>query len=426
MDNILHINYRKEILKNGLQVILVKDENRSSVAINIWYKVGSAYDFPTKSGLAHLFEHMMFQGSENVAKEEHFRYIQETGGQLNASTSLDRTNYFETLPPNALELALWLESDRMGFLIPALNQTKLTNQIEVVSNERLQNYDNAPYGLSWELIMGNVFPENHPYHTPTIGYLNEIQSYTLDDVRSFFEKFYSPQNASLVIAGNFDEEKTFDLVKKYFEEIPNKHKIEQPVFPEWEIQEDKQVIHQDNIEFPRIYIVWKSVKNFHSDDSSLDVLADVLSSTKNSKLHKKLVYELQIAVNVAAFQYSMENEGLFVIMCTAKMGVELSEIKRVIFEEIEELIQNGVEEEELIVSKNSIRSSFVWELDFLQHVANKINNYNCTLNEPDSFNYDLQRYSQLKTEDIQNVTKKYITKKYFELCIVPKEKENDK
>ncbi len=426
MDNILHINYRKEILKNGLQVILVKDENRSSVALNIWYKVGSANDFPKKSGLAHLFEHMMFQGSENVAKEEHFRYIQEVGGQLNATTSLDRTNYFETIPPNALELALWLESDRMGFLIPALDQTKLTNQIEVVSNERLQNYDNAPYGLSWELIMGNVFPENHPYHTPTIGYLNEIQSYTLDDVISFFEKYYSPQNASLVIAGNFDEVKTLDLVKKYFEEIPNKYKIEQPVFPEWEIQENKQVIHQDNIEFPRIYFVWKSVKNFHPDDSSLDIMADILSSTKNSKLYKKLVFELQIALNVAAFQYSMENEGLFVIMCTVKMGIELSEIKRVIFEEIEKLIQNGVEEEELIVSKNSIRSSFIWELDFLQHVANKINNYNCTLNEPDSFNYDLQRYSQLKTEDIKNVTKKYLTKKYFELRIVPKEKENDK
>ena len=206
--DLLNIDYEKYSLKNGLNVILYQKKDLPVIAVNIWYKVGSANEVKGKTGIAHLFEHMMFQGSKHVAKEKHFNFIQEAGGTLNASTSFDRTNYYEKLPSNYLELALWLESDRMGFFLPALDEIKLENQREVVSNERLQRYDNQPYGLAWETIITNLFPKNHPYSWPTIGFMNDIKSYTLNDVSNFFKSYYSPSNATLVIAGDFETDKT--------------------------------------------------------------------------------------------------------------------------------------------------------------------------------------------------------------------------
>src|SRR5690606_5281902 len=200
--NLLDIEYEQYKLKNGLDVILYKNNSLPIAAVNIWYKVGSANEHKGKTGIAHLFEHMMFQGSQNVAKEMHFRYIQEAGGSLNGSTNFDRTNYYEKIPSNFLELIFWLESDRMGFLLPAMTQEKLDNQIDVVKNERLERYDNQPYGLAWEKLICNVYPENHPYSWPTIGFLDDISSFTLEDINSFFKKYYSPSNASLVAAGD--------------------------------------------------------------------------------------------------------------------------------------------------------------------------------------------------------------------------------
>ena len=220
MDH-LNLNCHKGKLKNGLQYILYPDKTVPPVSVNIWYKVGSGYEVKGKTGLAHLFEHMMFQGSENVAKEMHFRYIQEAGGTLNGSTSTDRTNYYEKLPANSLELALWLESDRMGYFLPALTNEKLENQKDVVKNERLERYDNQPYGLAWELINKNLYPDTHPYSWPTIGFLKDIESYSIEDVRNFFKKYYSPDNACLVIAGDFEIQSTIDLIEKYFSSIPN-------------------------------------------------------------------------------------------------------------------------------------------------------------------------------------------------------------
>ena len=209
---LLDIRCEKYSLSNGLEVILYKNNSLPLVAVNLWYKVGSAQEEKGKTGLAHLFEHMMFQGSENVPKEMHFRFIQEAGGTLNGSTSFDRTNYFEKLPSNELELALWLESDRMGFLQNSLDQEKLDNQKNVVYNERLERYDNQPYGLAWEILLSNLYPEGHPYSWATIGYPDDIKNYKLEDVKNFFRVHYSPDNASLVVAGDFDTDMTKKMI----------------------------------------------------------------------------------------------------------------------------------------------------------------------------------------------------------------------
>jgi zinc protease len=219
MEDFLKINYEKYKLANGLEVILYQDKNLPLAGVNIWYRVGSANEKEGKTGYAHLFEHMMFQGSQNVPKQMHFQYIQEAGGNLNGSTSVDRTNYFETVPANFLEMVLWLESDRMGFLLEALDQAKLNNQIDVVKNERRQRYENAPYGLAWEILFSHLYPANHPYHWPTIGWMKDISNISLDDVRYFFQTYYSPNNACLVIGGDFNIDETKKLVDQYFGSI---------------------------------------------------------------------------------------------------------------------------------------------------------------------------------------------------------------
>jgi len=321
--DILNVDYEKYKLKNGLEVILHKDDNLPLIAVNIWYKVGSANEQKGKTGMAHLFEHMMFQGSENVPKEMHFRYIQEAGGSLNGSTSFDRTNYYEKLPSNFLELALWLESDRMCFLLPALTQEKLDNQKDVVINERLERYDNQPYGLAWEIIVSNLYPAGHPYSWPTIGYVEDISSFTLEDVHSFFKKYYSPSNASLVVAGNFVESFAREKIVEYFENIPDLVRNEKINHVKVELKESKNLIREENVQLERIYFTWPTELLYGKDDAALDILADILSGSKNSRLYKNLVHEKEIAQDVSAFQFSGNAGGHFMIIATAKKGIPL-------------------------------------------------------------------------------------------------------
>jgi len=420
MSELLNIDYTKFTLSNGLEVTLYKNDSFPTVAVNLWYKVGSANEIPTKTGFAHLFEHMMFQGSENVPKEKHFSYIQEVGGTLNGSTSMDRTNYYETLPADSLELALWLESDRMGFLLEALTQEKLDNQKDVVMNERRQNYDNQPYGLAWELLFSNLFPEEHPYHWPTIGWMKDIEMFELDDVRKFFITYYSPNNASLVIGGNFDKENAKLLVEKYFGNIKRNIQIPEINFPKVELKQNKKIIHQDNVQLSRIYLGWHSCEGYHEDDASLDILADVLSGSKNSRLYKELVYEKQIAQSISCFQYSAKLDGSFFIIATAKPGVELEALKSEIINLLNDVIEEGVKENEIQRAKNSYESSFIYSLQNLSSITNHINDYNCNLGEPDSFNFDLERYTGVTKTSIKHVAKKYLTKNYVELNIIPK------
>ncbi len=420
MDKVLDIKYEKHRLKNGLEVILHKDNSLPILSVNIWYRVGSANEVKGKTGLAHLFEHMMFQGSKNVPKEMHFKYIQEAGGTLNGSTSFDRTNYYETLPSNSLELALWLESDRMGFLLDTLDEAKLENQREVVMNERRQRYDNQPYGRAWEILFSNLFPENHPYHCPTIGWMKDIESYSLDDVRNFFKRYYSPNNASIVIAGDIDYEATFDLVKKYFDEIPSFDGKPEIIVPKSELKESKIIEQEDNVQFPRIYLMWKSDKLYAEDDAKLDFLANALSGSKNTRLYKKLIFDNHLALEAFAFQYSIQKDGVFVISATARPDVSLDTLKEIILSEIDKIIGEGITPFELEKSKNTIISDYIYSLQNISSLADQLNNYNMTLGEPNSFRFDLDRYNKLEIEEVKEATKKYLSKPFVELRIVPK------
>lgn len=417
--DLLNIDYEKYSLKNGLNVILYQKKDLPVVAVNIWYRVGSANEVKGKTGIAHLFEHMMFQGSKHVPKEKHFNFIQEAGGTLNASTSFDRTNYYEKLPSNYLELALWLESDRMGFFLPALDKIKLENQREVVSNERLQRYDNQPYGLAWETIVTNLFPKNHPYSWPTIGFMNDIKSYTLNDVSNFFKSYYSPSNATLVIAGDFETGKTKELINKYFSEIKRTDTKQTPSFRSFKLKENISIHRKEKVQLERIYLVWPTGKVFTKDDAKIDILGDVLAGSKTARLNEQLVHKLEITQDIQAFQISGKYGGAFLISATVKPGVKADKIRTEIFKGINKLITDGPSEKELLKSKNGIRSQFIYSLQNIDTLADQLNNYNYYLNEPNSFSYDLNRYSSVSNKDLTNVAEKYLQSPHLELIISP-------
>ncbi len=417
---VLDIDYERYYLKNDLEVILYKDDSLPLVAANIWYKVGSANERKGKTGIAHLFEHMMFQGSQNVPKEKHFKYIQEAGGTLNGSTSFDRTNYYEKVPSNFLELILWLESDRMGFWLPALTQEKLNNQKDVVKNERLERYDNQPYGLAWEILLKNLFPETHPYHWSTIGSLEDISSFTIEDVQDFFKRFYSPANACLVIAGDFNSLETKKLVEKYFGSIPGTGSQKSDIKTDFPTLDKKvKLIHKDNVQLDRLYMAWHSDKAYGKYDRELDILSDILSGSKNSRLYKNLVFEKEVAQDVTAYQFSGKYAGFFMLAATAKPGVELEYLKKEILKEIETVGSGGVSEEELLKSKNGIKSGFIYSLQNIDSIADQINSYNFYLGEPNSFGKDLERYEKVTNTGIMECIDTYLTKNYVELHIVP-------
>ena len=328
MKDILKINYEKYCLNNGMEVILYRDDSLPLISVNLWYRVGSGNEQEGKTGFAHLFEHMMFQGSKNVPKQMHFRYIQEAGGNLNGSTTLDRTNYYQSVPSNYLELVLWLESDRMGFLLPALNEEKLANQIDVVKNERRQRYENQPYGLAWEILFSNLFPKGHPYNWPTIGWMEDISDFKLEDIRNFFSMYYSPNNASLVVAGDFDRAQARELVEKYFGEIQPGAPIPEIKVPDFKIEKEISLIHKDNVQLPRLYLAWHTERSYQNTDAALEVLSDILTGTKNSRLYKTLVFDKEIAQQVSSYQYSAKLDGTFIIIVTAKPGYTLDQVKQ--------------------------------------------------------------------------------------------------
>ncbi|MGE5398876.1 MAG: M16 family metallopeptidase [Ignavibacteriales bacterium] len=421
MNDFLKINYERYTLENGLEVILYPDDSLPILAVNIWYRVGSANETEGKTGFAHLFEHMMFQGSKHVPKQMHFKYIQEAGGNLNGSTSTDRTNYYQNLPSNYLELVLWLESDRMGFLIPALSQEKLDNQIDVVKNERRQRYDNAPYGLAWEIIFSNLYPPGHPYHWPTIGWMKDISNITLPDVKDFFHKYYSPNNASLIIGGNINISKTKELVDKYFGPIERGAPISEINVPAFSFNKNISLVHEDNIHLPRIYFAWHTVKAYSQEDAVLDILSYILSSSKNSRFYKSLVFEQEIAQDISAFQHSARYGGSFMIIATARPGISLEQLKEEIFRQINILAEEGITPEELQKAKNNIRASFIFSMQNLSSLVNHMNEYKFYLNEPDSFQYDLSRYQKVDELQLKNAVHEYLLKPYIELKILPKQ-----
>src|SRR6266446_6915542 len=317
------LKFEQYKLENGLDVILSEDHRLPMVAVNLWYHVGPANEVPGRTGFAHLFEHMMFEGSKHVPGSSHFHLLEAAGASdINGTTDFDRTNYFETLPSNQLELALWLESDRMGYLPDQLSQANLSNQQDVVRNERQESLENTPYGVVEEGLFHQLFPKEHPYYGEIIGSHADIQAAKLEDVRNFFKLYYAPNNASLAIVGDFDPDKARELVQKYFgplkrgEEVP---KIKAHTPP---ITSERHAVIQDNVQLPRVYMAWLSSPIFKPGDAEADLAATILGGGKSSRLYKKLVYEKQIALDVAVTQQSLILGSIFEVQATARPGVK--------------------------------------------------------------------------------------------------------
>jgi zinc protease len=353
------VKFEQYKLDNGLTVILHEDHSAPLASIMMMYHVGSKNEQRGRTGFAHLFEHVMFQGSQNVKKEEHFKLLQQVGANVNGSTSEDRTNYYETLPSNGLEMAIYLESDRMGFLLPAINQEKLNNQRDVVKNERRQSYENVPYGLSYETIAKTLYPENHPYSWPVIGSMADLSAASLDDVKGFFATYYAPNNACVVIAGDIDPERVKGWIAKYFGPIPRGNAFERPKPQEITLSEDKRLVLEDRVQLPRLYLTWPSARGYTRTDAVRDVMTDILSAGKNSRLYKSLVYEKQIAQSVSASQSGSEIAGELSITVTAKPGKTLTEIETAVFQVVDDMLVNGVSEKEVQTSLNQKEAQLV-------------------------------------------------------------------
>ena len=417
------ITFTKETLANGLDVLLHEDHGCPIVAVNLWYHVGSKNERPGHTGFAHLFEHLMFEGSEHHDKG-FFPPLQGAGAALNGSTNADRTNYWEVVPSNALELALWMESDRMGYLLPALTEAKFSNQREVVLNERRQNYENRPYGLAPMAMAAALFPPDHPYHWTTIGEIADLRAATLDDVRGFFSRYYHPSNASLAIAGDINAEDALSLARAYFEPLPPGPPVAavRPAPPV--LSDERRLVIEDRVELPRLYISWLTPAMFAEGDAALDLAADVLANGKASRLYQLLVFHQRIATDVSAVQNSREVGGFLQIAATAAPGHALSELERAITSEIAQLAVDGPTADEIERGRVQTEAQFMFRLQTVGGFGGKsdqLNAYNTFLDDPTYFDRDLARYALVTAEILRAEVHQHLNhSRRVALSIVPR------
>ncbi len=418
------IKFTEFKLANGLRVLLHEDHSTPIVGVNLWYHVGSKNETPGKTGYAHLFEHMMFQGAKNY-DNDYFKPLQEAGGTLNGSTNTDRTNYWEVVPANFLELALFMEADRMGGLLDVLNEAKLANQRDVVKNEKRQNYDNRPYGLVGAKINETLYPKDHPYHWLTIGSLDDLTKASRADISDFFRRYYTPNNASLAIAGDLNPQQARQWVEKYFGPIARGPELPPLNPPQPVVKELKRIEMEDRVALPRVYLVWPSQPQFTGDEAATDTLANILAGGKSSRLYKTLVYERQIAQDVSAFNNTGELAGTFQIVATAKPGKTLGELEGAINEEIERIKQEGAKPEELERAYNAREAAFVYGLQTVGGFGGKndqLNQYNTFLSRPDYFQQDLARYRAVTAKDVQRMAQQYLIDARLIVNVMPRGK----
>src|SRR6202521_2510996 len=399
------IKFEKYTLANGLVVILSEDHRLPLVSTNIWYHVGPANELPGRTGFAHLFEHMMFEGSKHVPGNGHIRFLEAAGASdLNGTTDFDRTNYFETLPANQLELALWLESDRMGYLPDQLDQASLTNQQDVVRNERRQSIEKPPYGLVEEAVFHNLFPKAHPYYADVMGSHADIQAAKVEEVRNFFKLYYAPNNASLAIVGDFDPAKAKQLVEKYFGPLKRGAPVPKIAAVTPPITAERRAVIHDQVELPRVYEAWLTSPIFKPGDALADLSSDILGGGKSSRLYKKLVYEKQIALDVNVSQNSLVLGSIFEIAVTARPGHTAEEIEKAIEEELAAFRKEGPTPAELERARNGVETRMIQGLERLGGfggVADRLNEYNHYLGNPGYIAEDLGGFQKATTSSIR-------------------------
>jgi zinc protease len=393
---VAEVPIQRHQLDNGLRVILSRDPRAPVVAVNLWYDVGSKHEKAGKTGFAHLFEHMMFQGSANVEKGQHFSLVQAAGGTLNASTWLDRTNYYETLPGHELELALWLEADRMASLLPAMTQEKLDNQRDVVKNERRWSVDNQPYGDWDEVVQALVYPDGHPYHHSTIGSMEDLSAASLDDVREFFATYYAPNNAVLTIAGDFEPDAAVAMVRRHFGPIPPNDDLPQP--PDMSVDPligtDVRELKADQVPLPRIYWAHRAPPFGTDAFDALDVAADVLGSGRASRLYASLVREQRLAQDVSVFAFPIVGgASIFTLWATARPGVEPEKLEAATLAEVERLAGEGPTDADLERVRNLHAAHSAGSLERISERADRLSMYACLFDEPERINAEVARYA---------------------------------
>ena len=408
------LKYEEFRLKNGMRVIMHEDHSTPIVAVNLWYHVGSKNEVPGRTGFAHLFEHMMFQGSKHYNKD-YFGPLQEAGANINGTTNADRTNYYEVVPSNFLELALWLESDRLGYLLDAMTMEKLNNQRDVVKNERRQRYDNVPYGTAFENISRLMYPKDHPYHWTTIGSLEDLSAASMEDVQNFFRTYYVPNNATLVLAGDINPKEARKLVEKYFEPIPKGGEIKRPNPPMPKLEKEVRYAAEDSVQLPRLYMAWHTVPQYSADEAALDILGRILSSGRGSRLQSKLVFDKQISQDVGVSHFSREAAGLMYLSSTAKPGKTTEEIEKEILSEIEPPTAD-----EISRALNGIEASSIYGLQTVLGKADQMNAYATFVGKPDYFQTDLERYRKVTPADVQRVANTYLNDKRLVMTISPR------
>jgi len=416
----LQVPYTQFRLANGLTVILHQDRSVPIVSVNVWYHVGSANERPGRTGFAHLFEHLMFEGSKHVPEGAFDTLLEAAGGSNNGSTDNDRTNYFEEVPANALELALYLESDRMAYLLDTMTPQRVDGQRDVVKNERRESYENRPYGMASIEIGRMLWPENHPYHWPTIGYMEDLTAATYKDVVEFFKKYYVPNNASLVIAGDIDIPRTRALVEKWFNEVPRGADVEPIAPPAAVLSGVRKKTLTDRVSLERLYLAWLTPRMYAPGDAALDVVSSVLAGGKNSRLYKRLVYDTQMAQDVTAFQSSGALGSEFQIIATARRGHTAAELQQVIDEELEKLRREAPVTREVQRAINQIEASFYRRMERVGNKADSLNAYYFAGAGPDFFAEDLARYTSLSPSDVQAAVLRWLpADRRVELVVVP-------
>jgi zinc protease len=418
----IDLPFTKRTLANGLDVIVHEDRHVPILAVNVWYHVGSKNERPGRTGFAHLFEHLMFEGSEHY-NAGYFPPLQQAGALLNGSTNADRTNYWEVVPTSAIDRALWMESDRMGFLLPALTRERFETQRDVVLNERRQSYENRPYGMVMMALSAALYPPDHPYSWMTIGSADDIRAMQLEDVQEFFRTYYHPANASLVLAGDVETERAFELADAYFGEIPPGVRPT-TISNGAELPAEHRLVLEDRVELPRLYLAWHSPAMFAAGDAEMDLVGDLLANGKTSRLYKTLVYELRIALDVSAYQSSREIGSFFLLVATAAPGHTLTEIADRIDEELRRVANDGPTVEEMERAVAQAEAHFMYRLQTIGGFGGKsdqLNAYNVLKGNPGFFTADLDRYRDATRESLQAAAREHLRlDRRIALSVIPR------